>query len=79
MFENPLIESGLRRRIHDSKKEIYFAVHQALRASGIDDAYVTSIEFRMARTAPKCPPGTEPSLEVIERPDGSFLYQIVCK
>ena len=78
MFENPLIEPGLRRQVYDAKQRVYYAVQQALHDAGIDNAYVTSIEVRMGRTGPKCPPGTEPTLKEVEGPDGSTSYIVVC-
>jgi hypothetical protein len=79
MVSNPLKENSLRQQLESCKEDVFTSIYQVLRDAGVEDAYVSSIELSLRRTGPKCPPGTEPTQEVVERPDGSTVYQVVCK
>lgn len=79
MLENPLSGSRLRQQLDDCKDDVFTAVHQALRNAGLENVYVRTIELFARPAGPQCPAGTEPTLEVFELPDGSIVYQVVCK
>ena len=78
MLENPLSESRLQQ-LDDCKYDVFTAVENALRRAGVENVYVRTIELFARPAGPECPAGTTPSLETFELPDGSIVYQVVCK
>jgi hypothetical protein len=69
-----------RNELKSRKDELFESFKQVLNDAGLGHADITAIRMSI-RPGPRlvCPPGTEPTLEVFETPDGSFEYRVVCK
>lgn len=70
----------VRDDLKTRKDELFDSFRQVLTDAGFDDIDLTKIGMSI-RPGPRlvCPPGTQPTLEVFETPDGSFEYRVVCK
>ena len=67
--------------VEERKAEILDQVRQALdtlEPFQFDELHVGLIYLNLRR-APVCPPGTSPSFEAVQHPDGSVSFQWVCK
>lgn len=70
----------IRGQLKTRKYELFDSFRRVLEDAGIENIDLTKIGFSL-RPGPNlvCPPGTQPTLEVFENPDGSFEFRVVCK
>ncbi|HJS25134.1 MAG TPA: hypothetical protein VJ751_12320 [Pyrinomonadaceae bacterium] len=79
MSTDPDIETT-RDELRTRKNELFEKFTKVLKDADLDNVDLTTIGMSL-RPGPRlvCPPGTQPTLEVFEGPDGSFEYRVVCK
>ena len=67
--------------LEERKAEILNQVKEALdtlEPVQFEELHVTSIHLNL-KQAPVCPPGTYPSFEAVQHPDGSVSFHWICK
>jgi hypothetical protein len=67
--------------LEERKAEILNQVKEALdtlEPFQFEELHVSLIHLNLKR-APVCPPGTSPSFEAVQHPDGSVSFHWVCK
>jgi hypothetical protein len=75
-----MANDDLYRRLQDRKDDVRESVREALRKAGLyDDVDVKSIEFYARIRGTNCPQGQHPVWEAVQQPDGTIVYQSVCK
>lgn len=75
MMNNDL---DLLQQFQTSNHDLLELVTGALRKAGLHNVDIKSIHVGVKR-APDCPPGTEPVFEAKPQPDGSVVFQLICK
>ena len=73
--------NDLQALVDERKNEILNQVKQALdtlETVQFEELQVGLIHLNL-RHAPVCPPGTSPSFEAVQHPDGTVSFQWVCK
>jgi hypothetical protein len=55
------------------------SVERALEDAGLEGVAIRSIHVELAQRVPKCPPGMQPVWERTSLPDGSTIFQWVCR
>ena len=67
--------------LHSSKDDLLQKVRNALKEAGLDEYELDSIKLYVKRGPPvrTCPDGNAPVWEPIRKPDGTVVYEWVCK
>jgi len=69
----------LQQQLDERKDDLLRLVSDALRVAGLPHIDVKAIQFDLATRLPLCPDGTSPVWEPRTLPDGSVVYELVCK
>lgn len=77
MADNDLFD--VNEQIITRKDDIAELVKVALRVAGIADVHIKEIHLEITKRGPQCPPEQTPVWEAVPQPDGSILFQWVCK
>ena len=77
MANNDLLD--VNEQILTRKDDIAELVKVALRVAGIADVHIKVIHLEITKRGPECPPGQTAVWDGVPQPDGSILFQWVCK
>ena len=72
-------EDNLRQQLNAIKNDLLKKVQLALAEAGLDDCEVGSIGIFVRKQPRRCPQGQEPVWEPVRKPDGTIVYEWVCK
>lgn len=61
------------------KDDLFELVKVALRIAGLPDVHIKVIHLDITQRGPHCPAGETAVLESVPQPDGSIVFQWVCK
>jgi hypothetical protein len=67
------------QRLQSQKDDLLKLIREALRKAGLHDLDIKSIHVDITNRTPRCPSGNPPVWEAVPQPDGSVVYQYVCK
>jgi hypothetical protein len=72
-------DPNMHKRLHSGKDRLLKQVRNALEEAGLHDYEIKSISLFLKRTPLRCPVGQEPVWEPVTKPDGTVVYEWVCK
>ncbi len=73
------MNEDLQRRLHANKDDVLEKVRQALSEAGLNEYEVQSIGLFLKRLPRRCPKDQVPVWEPVRKPDGTVVYEWVCK
>jgi hypothetical protein len=65
--------------LHSNKDHLLHTVRKALAEAGLDQYDLDSIKLYLRRGPRRCPDGKDPVWEPVRKPDGTVVYEWVCK
>jgi hypothetical protein len=69
----------LHQRLEFRKDDLIESLNKVLEEAGLHDIGITSMQFRLTNKLPRCPSGQPPVWVAIPQPDGSIIYELVCR
>jgi hypothetical protein len=74
-----LDDEDIQQRLHANKDDVLEKIRQALSEAGLHEYEVKSVNLFLRRLPLRCPAGQHPVWDAVRKPDGTVVYEWVCK
>ncbi len=73
------VDDPIIRRLESKKHDLLEQIRRAIEESGLQGYEVRSIDLFKRHVPLQCPVGQEPVWDLVRKPDGTLVYEWVCK